>query len=306
MTESHQNWNVETLWEQLLPLLPGISIEVLARTDSTNTALLERVRSESRNGAPQAYGRRAHDMQPCLLVAEHQTHGRGRMGRAWLSSPGSSLTFSLALSLQPGDWSGLSLAVGCAIAEALEPSAGIATGASPRLTLKWPNDLWLDGRKLGGILIETVPAGDSRMVVIGVGLNIKELVLAKDDADSASSGNQFNTGFAALNEIHPGCSGPEALALIAPALVKALLNFEQQGFGAWAAAYARRDLTLGRMVTAGAAEGISEGVNASGELQVRTPEGLKTISGGEVSVRLTPAASADPLANPHTDFQATH
>ncbi|MFY7866869.1 biotin--[acetyl-CoA-carboxylase] ligase [Roseateles sp.] len=303
MTESHQNWNVETLWEQLLPLLPGISIEVLARTDSTNTALLERVRSESRSGAPQAYGRRAHDMQPCLLVAEHQTHGRGRMGRAWLSSPGSSLTFSLALNLQPRDWSGLSLAVGCAIAEALEPLAGLAAGAQPRLSLKWPNDLWLDGRKLGGILIETVSAGEGRMVVIGVGLNIKELVLGQDsqDGDSASPGGPFNTGFAALSEIHPACTGPEILARIAPGLVKALLDFEQTGFAAWEAAYARRDLTLGRRVTAGAVEGLSEGVNAQGELLIRSALGLKTISGGEVSVRLAPDAPAD-----QADSQATH
>lgn len=318
MNESHQNWNVETLWEQLLPLLPGISIEVLARTDSTNTALLERVRSESRSGAPQAYGRRAHDMQPCLLVAEHQTHGRGRMGRAWLSSPGSSLTFSLALSLQPGDWSGLSLAVGCAIAEALEPSASLAAGAKPRLTLKWPNDLWLDERKLGGILIETVPAGDRRIAVIGVGLNIKELVLGKDEPDHADGAKQdsaggpintispFNTGFAALTELRPGCSGPEALALIAPALVQCLLDFEQQGFAAWASAYAKRDLTLGRLVTAGATEGISEGISAQGELQIRTRDGqLQIVSGGEVSVRLAPETQAERTPALPSELQAT-
>ncbi len=310
MKESHQNWNVESLWEQLIPLLPGISIEVLARTDSTNTALLDRVRSESRSGSAPSYGRRAHDMQPCLLVAEHQTHGRGRLGRAWLSSPGSSLTFSLALSLQPGDWSGLSLAVGCAIAEALEPWAQLSPGAKPRLTLKWPNDLWLDERKLGGILIETVPAGDRRMAVIGVGLNIKELVLsnkdasASDDADPDSTNSPaspFNTGFAALTELRPGCSGPQALALIAPALVRAVLDFEQHGFAAWAQAYAQRDLTLGRPVTAGSIEGISEGISPQGELLVRTPSGaLQTISGGEVSVRLAcgPAADAAPRISP--------
>jgi BirA family biotin operon repressor/biotin-[acetyl-CoA-carboxylase] ligase len=257
-------------------------------------------------------------MQPCLLVAEHQTHGRGRMGRAWLSSPGSSLTFSLALSLQPGDWSGLSLAVGCAIAEALEPSASLAAGAKPRLTLKWPNDLWLDERKLGGILIETVPAGDRRMAVIGVGLNIKELVLGKDEPDHADGAKQdsaggpitptspFNTGFAALTELRPGCSGPEALALIAPALVQCLLDFEQQGFAAWASAYAKRDLTLGRLVTAGATEGISEGISAQGELQIRTRDGqLQIISGGEVSVRLAPETQAERTPPLPSELQAT-
>ncbi len=279
----HLNWNTESLWQALLPLLPGVSIEVLARAESTNSALLDRIKSEARNGEQQAYGRRSHDMQPCLLVAEHQTHGRGRLGRAWLSAPESSLTFSLAMNLSPADWSGLSLAVGCAIAEALEPAD--KTNSPPRLTLKWPNDIWLDGRKLGGILIETVAAGEGRMAVIGVGLNIKELSASGEGEDSAA---QFNTGFAALNEMLPDCTAPAALALIAPALVRGLLDFEQNGFAAWAPRFARRDLTLGQCVTAGNVEGISRGVSAQGELLLQTAQGLLPISGGEVSVRLAP------------------
>ncbi|MDC8770372.1 biotin--[acetyl-CoA-carboxylase] ligase [Paucibacter sp. hw8] len=283
VTPAYQNWNAESLYEALLPLLPGISIEVLARAESTNSALLDRIKSEARSGEPQPYGRRAHDMQPCLLVAEHQTHGRGRLGRAWLSAPGSSLTFSLALNLAPADWSGLSLAVGCAIAEALEPSQ--SANHAPRLTLKWPNDIWLDGRKLGGILIETVTAGEGRMAVIGVGLNIKELNAGKDSEDSPSL--QFNTGFAALDELQPGCTAPAALALIAPALVQCLQDFEQNGFAGWAERYARRDLTLGQCVTAGAVEGVSRGVGAQGELLLQTHQGIVAINGGEVSVRLS-------------------
>lgn len=295
MKENHQNWHVEGLWQALLPLLPGISIEVLARAESTNSALLERVRTEARSGAPQPYGRRAHDLQPCLLVAEHQTHGRGRLGRAWLSAPGSSLTFSLALNLAPSDWSGLSLAVGCAIAEALEPKASAAT--PPRLTLKWPNDIWLDGRKLGGILIETVTAGAGRMAVIGVGLNIRELSpCGGEGGEGESAASQFNTGFAALNELLPDCTAPSALALIAPALVQCLLDFEQAGFAAWVPRYARRDLTLGRSVSAGQLEGISRGVSASGELLLQTPQGLQAVSGGEVSVRLASLAPPAALA----------
>jgi BirA family biotin operon repressor/biotin-[acetyl-CoA-carboxylase] ligase len=94
-------------------------------------------------------------------VAEHQTRGRGRLGRGWGRSAGASLTFSLSLPLAPRDWSGLSLAVGVALADALEPPLD---GAVPRIGLKWPNDLWLDrrpgsGRKLGGVLIETAGRG---------------------------------------------------------------------------------------------------------------------------------------------------
>lgn len=284
----HQLWNAEALWEQLEPLLPGISIEVLARCDSTNTALLERVRSDVRASHDErSYGRRSHDLQACLLVAEHQTAGRGRLGRAWQSAPGSSLTFSLGLPLDMSDWSGLSLAVGCAIADALEPlDEALQT---PRLQLKWPNDLWLDGRKLGGILIETVPAGGQRMVIVGVGLNVSEL--------GGVNESQFGTGFAALDEYQPGLSAPALLARIAPALVQTLLDFPARGFAAWQPAYARRDLTLGRAVTAGPLEGISRGVNASGELLLETAAGrLQPVSGGEVSVRLAPAAPPTPLA----------
>ncbi|MDT8999546.1 biotin--[acetyl-CoA-carboxylase] ligase [Paucibacter sp. APW11] len=276
-TTEHQNWGVEALWQELEPLLPGLSIEVLARAESTNTALLERVKSEGRHpGERGAYGRRAHDMQPCLLVAEHQTHGRGRMGRSWHAVPGASLTFSLAMPLDLADWSGLSLTVGCAIAEALEPSGN----AAPRLQLKWPNDIWLDGRKLGGILIETVPAGGQRMAVIGIGLNV-----GHRPSDAAEA--QFLTGFASLDELEQDLTPPEVLRRIAGPLIRAVTSFGQTGFGAWASAYARRDLLQGREIYAGALEGLGRGVNTQGELLLQTAEGMQTISGGEVSIRLT-------------------
>ena len=164
-------WHADALWRQLEPLLPGLDVEIVARIGSTNTELLSRVRSGMReaDGALPARGRRRADLQPTLLVAEQQTHGRGRLGRDWQSSAQASLTFSLALPLATqgaGDWSGLSLAVGVALADALEP----ARASAPRLLLKWPNDLWLGddampagGRKLGGILIETAAVGEQRV-----------------------------------------------------------------------------------------------------------------------------------------------
>ncbi len=79
-------WELEPLRRQLASLLPEIAVEAVARTDSTNTRLLERVRTQP---------------SPCLLVAEDQTAGRGRQGRVWASAPGASLTFSLALPLAP-------------------------------------------------------------------------------------------------------------------------------------------------------------------------------------------------------------
>ena len=308
-------WRAEALWHQLEPHLPGLSVEVLASADSTNSLLLERarlgggrsdapvttpgelevMRSQGRDvndlgGEAGPFGRRAGDTQPTLLVAEHQTLGRGRQGRTWLASAGASLTFSVSLPLAPRDWSGLSLAIGVTLADALETPD---PGRAPRLQLKWPNDLWLTdaavpgalGRKLGGVLIETVAVGKQRMVVVGVGLNITALPLTPP--------RELNHGFACLQELEAAATAPAALHRVALPLIKALRQFEREGFAGFAAAYARRDLLLGQQVTAldpgrpdGALEGRVEGVSHSGSLLLRVGGSLHLVSSGEVSVRL--------------------
>jgi BirA family transcriptional regulator, biotin operon repressor / biotin---[acetyl-CoA-carboxylase] ligase len=313
MSESaHLHWGAEALWQRLSPLLPGLSVEVQARTDSTNTRLIERARAASGDrdapitrpgqidahvlGSSTPHGRRMGDLEPCLLVAEHQTRGRGRLGRDWQSKPAASLTFSLALPLAPLDWSGLSLAVGLAIAEALDgpgeaalpPGIGTGSGrepaALPRIGLKWPNDLWLiggagTGRKLGGILIETVSVGRRRMCVVGVGLNV--LAQAFEGVDAAW-----------LAEIDPTVDPPAALGRVAEPLVRALLQFEREGFAPLVERYARRDVLAGQPVSTNAAdapEGIAEGVDANGALLLRVGQTLHRIVSGEVSVRLADA-----------------
>jgi BirA family biotin operon repressor/biotin-[acetyl-CoA-carboxylase] ligase len=269
-------------------MLPGLSVEVVRQADSTNTRLLERARGgqDLRGGADatvpgRAGGRRAVDTQPCLYVAEQQTQGRGRMGRSWLSSPGASLTFSLALPLVPADWSGLSLAVGLALADALEP------GGAGRVGLKWPNDLWLldaphTGRKLGGILIETVAVGGQRLCVVGVGLNVLPLPMP-----------DLSQGYACVQELDPAASAPAVLAQVAPSLVQVLKVFESSGFAPLAARYGRRDVLLGQPVSTtlpAVPEGVAEGVDAQGALQVRAGA-LHAVASGEVSVRLRPRES---------------
>ena len=297
MSEPPLHWGAEALWQQLLPLLPGLSVEVVERSSSTNTALLERARVVMRPEPDNAdvlvqrsvesasFGRRAADVQPCLLVAEHQTGGRGRQGRGWQSSPGASLTFSLSLPIERADWSGLSLAVGLALAEALDPDAG---DTPPRIGLKWPNDLWLMdapgvGRKLGGVLIETVAAGSKRLAVIGIGLNVKPLPAA-----------DVGTGFACLQELDAGATPPAVLARVAQPLVQALRRFEAAGFPALAPAYARRDLLKGQAVRttqSDVSEGTACGVDERGALQVQTAAGRVSVTSGEVSVRLDAAGS---------------
>ncbi|PXW99515.1 BirA family biotin operon repressor/biotin-[acetyl-CoA-carboxylase] ligase [Sphaerotilus hippei] len=263
------HWDAETLWQLLLPLAPDLSVEVLPRTGSTNTSLMERAR--------------AGDTSTCLMVAEQQTAGRGRLGRPWWSEPGGSLTFSLGLRYAPRDWSGLSLAVGLALARALDPSA------PPRLGIKWPNDLWLtDGadRKLGGILIETVALpGDpeGRWTVIGCGLNI----LARPAAGpSAGPEGGFRTGYAGVQELQPDLDAPRTLHRIAAPLLQALQAFERDGLAPLLPAYAERDVLAGRTVSAGELRGTAIGPDRDGQLRVRRDDGtLQPVASGEVSVR---------------------
>jgi BirA family biotin operon repressor/biotin-[acetyl-CoA-carboxylase] ligase len=248
------NWPVESIWEAVVPLLPGFSVEVLPEIDSTNSELMRRARS----------GQTA----PVLLVAEHQNAGRGRLGRSWESANRSDLTFSLGMPLAPHDWSGLSLAVGLSVVESLHPA----------LKLKWPNDVWLDERKVAGILIETASVGDQRFTVIGIGIN-----MASRDAEG------LRTPPAALEEVLPGMDASEALAAIVPNLVRRVQHFEVQGFAPLRLAFEARDHLLGREVQCSdGTAGVERGVDSAGALLVHTAAGVKKITSAEVSVRPSP------------------
>lgn len=306
-------WPAEAIWEAVVPLLPGFTVEVLPSIDSTNTELMRRARA----------GR----CEPTLLVAEQQTAGRGRLGRAWHSSAAGlssaeppqaakgpsggsaareavsvgalpSLTFSLGLPLAPVDWSGLSLAVGVSVAESLQPVLPAAPGGTPRIGLKWPNDLWLSGdRKLGGILVETasfvtpqglpsqpVGAGASaaRYVVVGVGLNLL-----------ARSAEGMNTPPGSLQEVEPGLDAPAALLRVAAPLVAMLQLFALYGFAPLQARFALRDVLHGRAVQLSDGQtGTAHGVGEDGALRVQTARGMQAITSSEISVR--PAGHALP------------
>jgi BirA family transcriptional regulator, biotin operon repressor / biotin---[acetyl-CoA-carboxylase] ligase len=280
-------WGAEDLWLALEPLLPGLTVEVVASIGSTNTELLARARQSPADGA-----------RPALLVAEQQTAGRGRQGKAWQSATGpaalgASLTFSLALPLAPADWSGLSLAVGLALAEALDPAA---EGTAPRLGLKWPNDLILlddggraahIGRKLGGILIETVQLGPQRLAVLGIGLNIQPLP-PHDPANPPAAAPVLSWGHACVQELLPGLDAPATLARVLPPLVRAMRAFDAQGFAPLQAAFARRDVLAGRAVATtlpGLPSGRADGVDATGTLWLHTGAGRQPVASGEVSLR---------------------
>ncbi|MDF1483914.1 biotin--[acetyl-CoA-carboxylase] ligase [Ramlibacter sp. H39-3-26] len=266
-----QKWPAEAIWEAVEPTLPGFTVETLAEIDSTNTELMRRARA----------GR----AEPTLLVAERQSAGRGRLGRSWLGEPGDALTFSLGLPLAPVDWSGLSLAAGVAVAEALQGPP--APAAALRLGLKWPNDLWLwsgaQGRKLAGILVETATAAGAeaaamRYAVIGVGINVRPHPAAG-----------LSTPPAALQEVLPGIDAPAALLRVAAPLVMAVLGFAATGFGPFQARFDALDILRDRAVRlSDGTTGTAHGVGEDGALLVHTAAGMQAVTSAEVSVRPAP------------------
>lgn len=251
------------------------SLEVAWAIDSTNSELLRRD-TPAQGGAT-------------VLLAERQTGGRGRRGRAWLSPLAANLTFSLARLFSGGlaRLPGLSLVAGVATAEALQ-SLGFG-----RVRLKWPNDLVVfDGsslHKLGGILVEGggEHAGPAR-AVIGLGLNVRMPQAA------AQAIGQSWTDLHALADDTPSRNGVAA-ALLAHWL-PALAQFDSDGLAPFLERYAAFDALAGREVALHldsprldgapvAAHAI--GVAADGALRVRIDGCEQRVHAGEVSVRPT-------------------
>lgn len=241
----------------------GLTVEVLPQIDSTNSELMRRAR--------------AGQAESVLLVAADQTAGRGRMGKTWLSQPGDSLTFSLGLPLQPQDWAGLSLAVGVSLAESL----GLLL--KRQVELKWPNDVWLDGRKLAGVLVETAHHATARTVVVGVGINVAHV---PRQWSASATGGWPGVEPTCVADHQPKADAADVLQAVAPALLRDVLTFEAGGFAAFVARFATHDVLLGRPLRlSDGTEGEGRGVDATGALLVMTPQGLRAVHSAEVSVR---------------------
>lgn len=233
-------------------------VDVLASCESTNTELMRRAEAGAASGT--------------VIAAECQTAGRGRMGRTWLSAPGDSLTFSLLWRFAPGTFPyGLSLAVGVALAEALE-AAGVEGVA-----LKWPNDVLRDGRKLAGVLIELVP-GAPHAAVIGIGLNLRLPTAMPEDVKAIA---------AALNgEVRPA----ELLARLLEHLHRVLTEFAEGGFivlrDRWLSHCAHLDAPV-QIISEHTPpmKGQCVGVDVDGALLVETSVCVQRVLSGDVSLR---------------------
>lgn len=188
-----------------------------------------------------------------LIVADEQTAGRGRGGRRWASASGQGIWLTLIeRELDPTVLTLLALRLGIAAADALQPFA------EEPIAVKWPNDLWLPGGKLAGILAEARwRDGAPEWVAIGMGVNVR----APEDVPDARALRAGTTRIAALQRLVPALRA--AVALRGPLASSEL------------AALARRDLARGRTIVE-PARGVADGVNTDGELVVRRPDGTRT------------------------------
>jgi BirA family biotin operon repressor/biotin-[acetyl-CoA-carboxylase] ligase len=236
-------------------------IDVVAACESTNSLLLARAEAGAPSGS--------------VLIAEHQTAGRGRRGRAWISAVGDSLTFSLFWRFAAGTLpAGLSLAVGLAVARAI---AKVGAEGTALPALKWPNDILLAGRKLGGILVELLP-GSPHAAVIGIGINLRLPAAMPDEVRATAT---------AL----PAGTDPHALlAALLGELRTVLATFGHAGFAAlreeWQALHAFQNAEV-RLLSDFSAprEGLCRGVDADGALLFETKDGIERILSGEISLR---------------------
>lgn len=219
-----------------------------------------------------------------VLLAEHQTAGRGRQGRVWLAAPGGALCLSLAWTFAqvPRDLGSLGIAVGVCARRALGRRSGTPVG------LKWPNDLTVEDLKLGGILIElrAESAGPAR-VVIGIGIN---LALGPRTLERIAAAGTRATD---LRSIGADPSPRNAIAAeIVGDVVRGLQTFERAGLQPFLEEWNAADTLRGRLVSVHAgsmhARGVARGIDAGGALLLETREGLRRLVSGEVSVRPEP------------------
>lgn len=237
-------------------------VEVLDEAASTNAVVADRARA----GAPEGL----------VVVAEHQTAGRGRLDRTWVTPARSALTFSVLLrpTVAPARWPWLPLLTGVALQDAVGHGA----------RLKWPNDLLLGDHKLAGILVELVDTPSGPAAVVGVGINVSTAPdeLPVPTATSlAVAGHQVDR--------------TELLAAILEELGREYGNWARSGRDdtMLRTAYSRRCATIGQLVrvdlpSGDSLTGTAVDIDLAGRLVVRSGGETTVVGAGDV-VHVRPA-----------------
>jgi BirA family biotin operon repressor/biotin-[acetyl-CoA-carboxylase] ligase len=245
------------------------TLELKFEVDSTNTRLLA--------AAPPPLG------QAYACLSELQHAGRGRRGRRWIAPFGAGVALSVAWTFSDGAGAlaALSLGVGVAVARAL------ARAGARGVTLKWPNDIWLRDRKLGGVLIELrAEASGPAHVVIGVGVNV--------DLPAAAR-REIEAGGVRVAAVADACAATPSRNLVAGAILDELLSmlgqFEREGFAAFRAAWTALDALSGRparvLLGDSVVSGTARGVDQEGALLLDTGDRVQRFVSGEASLRVS-------------------
>ena len=243
------------------------TLEVFSEIESTNSYLLDQP-------APPAGRFR-------VVLADHQTAGRGRLNRVWQSPPSSGLCLSMAYTFArlPAQLSGLTLALGIGVVESLQ-QFGIND-----INIKWPNDIMAHGRKLGGILTEARNGkADGVKVVAGVGLNI-DLPGSMQSLGEASFKNR-------ITDLKQCAGNPPSRLDLSVAVIENLFDcmvrFESGGFGPFHDDWRKYDWLSGRQIFVdmpeGSQSGIADGVDVDGALIVRTDNERRRVITGTITV----------------------
>ena len=240
-----------------------LSLTVLDEVDSTNAEVIRQWQAGS-SSIP-------------VCIADCQTAGRGRRGKAWQSPRGENLYLSIGLTFHGGFavLDGLSLVLGVAVANALESLGAESIG------LKWPNDIFLPGGKLGGILVEL--QGELQegvvQVIAGIGINVHMSEAESVDQPWTSLASAFPALEWSRNQI---------AAAIINAVHDAAEIFADVGFSDFRAPWQSRDIFLGKTIHArgGELEGTGEGIDETGNYLVRNAEGVTPVRAGEISLRM--------------------
>ncbi|MXP61457.1 bifunctional biotin--[acetyl-CoA-carboxylase] ligase/biotin operon repressor BirA [Pantoea sp. Taur] len=237
-------------------------LDVIPVIDSTNQYLLDRM-----DQLPSGHA----------CIAEYQQAGRGRRGRKWFSPFGSNLYLSMYWRLEQGPAAamGLSLVIGIVMAEVIQ-SLGV-----PDVRVKWPNDLYLNDRKLAGILVElTGKTGDAAQIVMGAGVN---LVMRSEGAA------EINQGWINLQEAGVEIDRNELAAKIINSLREALPIFERDGLAPFVERWDALDNFINRpvklLIGDREVHGIARGIDKQGGLLLDQDGEVKSWVGGEISLR---------------------
>ena len=236
------------------------SLQILETTESTNSV----VRGQIENGAAQGF----------VCFAERQSGGRGRHGREWVSPFGRNLYMSLSWHFDEGAAAleGLSLAVGVGVARV------IASFGLCNVALKWPNDILLDKKKVGGVLLEMMgdPIGRCQ-VIVGVGIN---LGMTEDAA--------IDQPWADLSS-HAKISRNHLASALLSELLPMLDSYSRVGFpnyhAQWESYDAYRDSPIKLLTPRMTVQGVGRGVTGTGAIQIEVDGVIESYSGGEISLR---------------------